>query len=788
MIDAIDRKLLRDFKRLWLQALAIALVMACGVAVLLMSIGMSRALDDTRATYYERQRFADLFVQARRAPLSMLPQVQALDGVALAEARVVAQAILDLPGRDRIAVGEMVSLPEIGLPELNIPLLRSGRWPDPDEEDAVVVNEPFAKANGFRLDDTFQANLNGRKRVLRIVGTALSPEYIYTIGPGQLMPDNETFGILWMTHGAVSAAFDMNGAFNSLALLLVPGAAPGPVRDALDDLLDPYGGLGVIDRTQQQSNAFIDAEIAQLKTLAYILPPVFLGITVFLVNMVIGRIVALERAEIGLLKAIGYSDVEILFHYLLLAGLIAALGVGIGWGVGGYLARQMAHLYAQFFDFPFLVFRISWVSYGLAGLLGMAAAVLGAVRAAWSAARLAPAVAMSPPAPPSFNQNLVDRALTAMRLSQPSMMILRSILRWPLRAALSTLGLALAVSVLTASSFFPDSLGRIMDTAFNQANRQDAMLLFSSDLPDSALAEVARLPGVLQVEGQNYHAAILRNGHLEKRVAVEARRPGTDLSRVVDAEDRVIDVPPGGLMLSQRLAEALEVQTGDLLEVEFLSGRRDIYDLPVAGTIIQYFGLGASMDADTLAALFRRGPRVSVANVTLDAARADDFHAALKDIPNLAGSIMMTKNRRSFEDTIEENVLIMTTVYGILGILITVGVTYNGARVQLSERARELASLRILGFTRWEVSYILIGETMLLAIAAQPIGWLIGFNIARLMTNSFSSDLYSVPLVVEPATFTYASLIVLASALISVLLVRRRLDRLDLVAVMKTRE
>lgn len=495
MIDAIDRKLLRDFKRLWLQALAIALVMACGVAVLLMSIGMSRALDDTRATYYERNRFADLFVDTRRAPLSLVSEIRALDGVAVAEARVVSRAILDLPGRTQVAFGEMVSLPETGMPQLNVPLLRSGRWPEPGEDWAVVVNEPFAEANGFVPGDRFSANLNGSKRELTVIGTALSPEYIYTIGPGQLMPDNEGYGILWMSQRAVSAAFDMEGAFNNLSVQLVPGTAPGPVRDALDDLLDAYGGLGTLDRSQQMSNAFIEAEITQLKTLAYILPPVFLGITVFLVNMVIGRIVALERAEIGLLKAIGYSDLEILFHYLLLAGLIAALGVTIGWGTGGYLARKMAQLYAQFFDFPFLVFRISWVAYATAGLLGMLAALLGAAHSAWVAARLAPAVAMVPPAPPNFDQSLLDRLLAALHLSQPSMMILRSITRWPLRAALSTLGMALAVSVLTASSFFPDSLSRIMDTAFNQANRQDALLLFSTDVPESALAEVARLPG-----------------------------------------------------------------------------------------------------------------------------------------------------------------------------------------------------------------------------------------------------------------------------------------------------
>ncbi|MEO0912892.1 MAG: FtsX-like permease family protein, partial [Pseudomonadota bacterium] len=392
------------------------------------------------------------------------------------------------------------------------------------------------------------------------------------------------------------------------------------------------------------------------------------------------------------------------------------------------------------------------------------------------------------PAPTTFQRNWLDRALVAMRISQPTLMILRSLIRWPFRAAMTSLGMALAVSVLVASSFFPDALGVIIDTAFYQSNRQHVLLFFAEDVPESTLQEVANLPGVLQVEGQQFHGAVLRNGHKEKRIAVEARRPGADLSRIVDASGAVVDAPEGGILLSNRLADFLGVDAGDTVEAEFLSGKRGTYLLPVAGKVTQFFGLGAYMDQGTLNGLFQQYPRISVANITFDTNAEAALHARLKDIPRLTGTIMMRDNRRSFEETIQENILIMTTIYGVLGILITVGVAYNGARVQLSERARELASLRILGFTRGEVSYILVGETMLLALLAQPVGWWIGWRVAKLMTDGFSSDLYSIPLVLHSSTYTYASLIVLGAALASALVVRRKLDGLDLVAVMKTRE
>lgn len=787
-MQAIDRKLLRDFKRLWIQAIAIALVLACGVAILLTSVGMYSALSETRTAYYERNRFADVFVHTTRAPESLLPEIARIDGVLNVEARISGAAILDIPGRVKTAVGRVLSYPEDTDPVLNVPLLVQGRFPDPMVTNEVVVNAPFAEANGFQPGDSFSANLKGQKRALRIVGTVLSPEFVYTIGPGALMPDNTSFGIIWMPERAAAAAFDMTGAFNDVSIALAAGLPTAPVIDAVDDLLEPYGGFGAYDRTTQQSDAFLDAEISQLKGMAAILPPIFFGIAGFLVSMVLSRIIALERSEIGLLKAIGYSNTEVCLHYLMLAGLIALAGVLLGWVAGTLLARSMAAQYAQFFNFPFVIFRVSYWVYAAAGLAGLATTSLGAAQSALKAARLAPAIAMQPPAPPRFKRSFIDEMMARLRLTQPTIMILRSLLRWPLRSFLTSLGLALAVASVIASIFINDALDEIVDLAFYQTNRQDAMLIFSDDVLETALEEVRNLPGVLQAESQQFHTAILHKGHLSKRVSVEARRPDTDLSRVLDASGRLMTAPPGGILLSIRLADQLDVQAGDVIEAEFLSGRRETFELVVTGLVEQHFGLGAYMDLEFMNTLFRQAPQLTTANVTLDDHQTAALHKAIKDLPQLSGLIEMTENRQSFQETIDQNVTVMNTIYIVIAVLITVGVTYNAARIQLSERARELASLRILGFDRGEVSYILVGEMMLIALIAQPFGWLIGAWIARTMTNAFTSDVYAIPLVLQPATFTSASLVVLTAAFVSVMIVRRRLDRLNLVAVMKTRE
>jgi putative ABC transport system permease protein len=381
VMRALDRKLVRDLRAIWAQGLAIALVLACGIAVLVLATGAERTLSSTRDAYYERNRFADVFAGATRAPEALLEEIGRIDGVAQVEGRIASYVLLDMPGMIEPAMGRLVSLPEAGEPRLNVPLLRSGRLPDPLRPDEVAVAEPFAEAHGMRPGDSFAAILNGQRRVLTITGLLLSPEFIYTMGPGTLIPDDRRFGILWMGHAAAAAAFDMDGAFNDVALALTRTASEPAVIARLDDLLEPFGGTGAHGRDGQISHAFLQSELDQLGALSVVLPPVFLVVSAFLVNMVLGRLIALERRQIGLMKAIGYPTPAIAFHYLKMSAGIGIGGVLIGWGFGAWGAERLAALYADFFRFPYLVYVPNPAAFAVAGALGVAAVVLGALRA-----------------------------------------------------------------------------------------------------------------------------------------------------------------------------------------------------------------------------------------------------------------------------------------------------------------------------------------------------------------------------------------------------------------------
>jgi putative ABC transport system permease protein len=787
-MTALDRKLLRDLRRLWAQSLAIALVLAAGVAIVVLAFGAQRSLHETREAYYERHRFAEVFAAAKRAPDGLVAELRLIPGVTGVETRVSGYAVLDVPGLDEPAMGRVLSLPRVGDPVVNVPFLRAGRLPDPQRADEVAVTDAFAAANGLRPGDRFDAVLNGQRRSLTITGLALSPEFIYTIGPGALMPDDRRFGVLWMSHDAAAGAFDLRGAFNDVALKLARGTAEGPVLAAVDVLLEPYGGTGAHGRDQQVSHAFLDNELVQLRATSYILPPVFFVISAFLVNMVLARLIALERARIGLFKALGYSDGAVAGHYLKLALAIGAVGILAGWALGWWAGQGMTRLYSQFFRFPYLVYVTSFDTFAVSGLAGLATVAAGALGGVRTAARLAPAVAMAPPRPVRYRRLPLDRFTAVLGLPTSARMILRSLTRWPGRALVTALGVAAAVATLIASLFVTDAVEYLIDASLFQANRQDATLNLTEARPGAAIAEVAGLPGVLTAEGVHAVPVRLRNGPRSELAVLEGRPPGATLARILDMDGRPVTVPESGLLISDKLAALLDLTPGRPVEVELMQDTRETHFVPLAGVVRLWFGDGVYMDADALAALLRIAPRINVAHVALDLAAVPELHAAVKVTPGIAGMILWTEVRRSFRETMGQNLAIQTAIYTVLGALIAIGVVYNAARIQLSERAHELASLRVLGFTRAEVSAVLVGELMLLTLLGIPVGWLFGHAFAALVAWGYSNDMISIPLVVTRATVAYASLMVFLAALASALIVRRRIDRLDLVAVLKVQE
>lgn len=787
-LSVLDRKLARDLARLWAQVLAISLVMACGVMTIVIAVGAYRSLDETRAAFYERYRFATVFSGLTRAPLHLREELAAIPGVSGVDLRIVEAALLDLPGMSEPATGIAISIPDRGEPAVNRLYLRSGRLPEADRTGEVAVTEPFAKAHRMAPGSTFSAILNGRKRMLIVTGIVLSPEYIYAIGPGDMVPDQRRFGVFYMPRTTLAGIFDMNGAFNDLVARTQRGADLNVISDHIDTILKSYGGTGTHDREDQISHAFLDSELQQLRAMAVIIPPIFLFVSAFLVNMILTRLIALEREQVGLMKAVGYSSLDVAWHYAKLTLLIAIIGIVIGSLAGNWLGRGMTRLYAEFFSFPFLIFRQSLDLYVIAAGVSAAAALAGAGRAIWSVVRLPPAVAMRPPAPTQYRSLFGGSVALAKVFSQLTIMALRHLIRWPARMLMTTLGTSMAVALLVTALFSFDSIDFMIDTVFFRTERQDATISFGLERSPQALQAVAAMPGVLRAEGFRAAPVVLRKGHRERRLVIQGVMPSPDLARVLDEDLLPVEPPSTGLMVSERVARLLHLSIGDRVEIELLEKGHRIVEAPVTSIVQSYVGLAVYMRLDALDRLVGGGPRLSGVRVSIDRAKLDDLYAAVKETPAVASIALQGVSRARFRETIGENITIMTTVYTLLAVIITFGVVYNSARIQLSERARELASLRVMGFTRGEVSSVLLTELGVIVLLAQPLGWALGYGFSWAVVRGFESDLFRIPLVVDRATFATSSLVVLAVAVISALIVRRRIDRLDLVRVLKTRE
>lgn len=782
---ALNRKLVRDLWRLRGQVIAIALVVASGVALLVMSLGTLHSLRSTANAYYERYRFADVFATVKRAPLRIAERVAALPGVQAVETRITGISNLDIPGFGEPVTGQLVSIPERQPPLLNQLVLRRGRSVEPGRPDEVVLSEPFAEAHRLEPGDSISAVIRGHKRKLRVVGLALSPEYVYSIGPGALMPDDRRFGVLWMGREALAAAFDLDGAFNDLSLTLLRGVDSASVIEQLDRLLGRYGGIGAYARADQLSNWFLSSEMKQLETMSGILPTIFLGVAAFLTNMMVARLVAIERSEIGLLKAFGYGNRAIAWHYAKFVIAMGTLGIIVGFALGSWLGRYNTELYAEFYRFPFLLYRPSPGVYATAAVISLAVALAGAATAVRRAAALPPAEAMQPPAPTRYARGVLS---DGRMLDEPTRILLRHALRWPARSAMTGFGIAMAVAVLIVSMQWMDSIDHIIDVYFHQAQRQDITMGLAEAQASTALRDVDHLPAVLAAEPVRWVRARLRSGPRAKRVAIEGVRPDARLNLAYDASGRVIDIPPKGLVLSTKLAEILEVKRGDAVTVEILEGRRRIERIPVVELFETYIGTPVYMDLAALNRLMRERPMMSGAQVRIDPSRERALFAKLKETPRVEAVVLRRTLVDSFEETMAETVMIFISFFvGFAGTL-AFGVVYNSGRIALSEQGRELATLRVLGFSIGEVSYILLGEVMLLILVGMPVGCFAGYGLAWAIARAFDTELYRIPFVVEGATIGMAIVITLAVTAGSLAIVRRRLQKLDLIAVLKTRE
>ncbi len=784
----LERKLVRDLSRMKGQALSIGLVVACGVAVFVASLSTYGSLSENRRAYDARTRFSDVFASLERAPEPLARRIAALPGVATVETRIVQDVILDMEELPEPAVGRFVSIPAGHQPLLNRLHVRSGRLPEPGRNDEVLVNESFASWHGLTPGDSLVALLNGRRQRLRIVGVALSPEYIAAIRPGAFIPDDAHFGVLWMDRDALAAAFDMKGGFNDVVLALSEGASEPEVLRRLDALLAPHGGRGAHGRTEQASYRYVDDELEELRVEATVLPVIFLAVAAFLLHIVVGRLVHTERTRIGTLKALGYGSGQVALHYLEWMGIITLAGALLGIAVGVVLGRAWAEMYSLFFHFPETLYTLHpWIPLAAVGgsLLASALGTLGAAR---RVVRLAPAEAMMPPAPPVFRPSALERLLVGTLSSPQARMVVRSVARRPLRAALSALGVAAATAIILVGAFWGDAMGYLLDVQFSQAQREDLTVAFTRPVPERAARELRHLPGVLDVEGLRAVTVLLRAGNRSRRVELLGLPVHSRLHPLWGTGPRPLELPAEGLLLSERLATGLGVRVGDRLRMQVLEGAWREESVEVAGVVDEYVGLSAYMDVRTLNRLMAEGPTLSAAWLKVDPRQEAALYARLKATPAVGAVTLKHAILRVFDETFGQVLLVFSGFLTAFGAVIAFGVVYNGARILLAEKERELASLRVLGFTRREISGRLLGELGLQVVVGIPVGLVLGYGLAAFSITVMGPETLRIPLVITPRTYAFVAAAVAISGALSALLVRRKLDRLDLVAVLKMRE
>lgn len=785
----LDRKVLRDVWGHRGQAVAIAAVIGSGVATLIMSLSTVHSLHLSREEFYRSHRFADAFAALERAPDAVAARLAEVPGVVRVETRVLAPVNLEVEGFGEPITGQLLSLPTDPAGGLDLPIVLRGRAVDPARSDEVLLSDGFAKYHGLEPGDVLPAIVNGHRERLRVVGVGLAPDYVLQMAPGAVFPDFSRFAVLWMDRRALSVAYDMEGAFNRAAFQLAPGAHLEDVLDRIDRVLAPYGGLDAHGREHQQSHRYLSEEFRQLGRMSRIFPSIFLSVAMFLLNVVVGRLVQTQRDQIAALKAFGYGNVQVGIHYLKIVLLIAILGAILGLLLGGWMGRGLTDMYMMYYHFPTPRYEVEPLLAGAGLLISCGTAALGTLVAVRRAALLPPAEAMRPEPPARYQVSFLERLGLRRWLDQPTRMILRNLARRPVRTALSTAGIAASCAILMVSSFFWDSIQHVMHVQFQLVQQEDVAVTFLEPTSGRARHELARLPGVRRAEAYRLAPVRLVNGQRSYRTVIQGLEPGARLRRVLDEQLVPCEVPDAGLVLTAHLArEILDVREGDEVTIEVLELDHPVRRARVVRLVEEYIGVSGYMSLPALNRLLGEGDAISGAHLAVAPGAEPMVFAALDERPRVAGALSRKGASQAFRKTMAEQMLTFAFFNTILASSIALGVVYNAARIALAERGRELASLRVLGFTRAEVSWILLGELGLLTVCAIPLGFGIGLGLCWLLAQTWQIDLFRLPFAIEPRTFAFAAAVVLLSAAGSGLLVRRQLDKLDLVGVLKTRE
>ena len=790
---ALYRKLGRDVRqRKWALA-ALAIIIGVGVSCYVGMAAVYRDLDGSRERYYRDYRLADFSVDLKRAPASAVDAAAEMPNVRSVRGRVSLEVSIDLGNTPEPISGRAISMPRERRPVLNDVLIRSGTWFSGRDEREVIINDAFARANGLVPGSRIKVLMLDKQHDLLVVGTAMSPEFVYLMSSsGGLAPDPKMFGVLYLTEDFLQKSSDLDGAYNQLIGTAYDGSRPA-LEDTLkfiEGKLDEYGVANTTPAEDQPSVRFLSEELVGLEATARILPVVFLVVAALVLNVLTTRMVAQQRTVIGLLRAIGYGAGDIIRHYLAYGALVGIAGAVIGIAAGTWMQIAMGIMYRQFFALP----KIEAHFYPGVLLTGLAVslvfAVSGTARGAWLAVRLEPAEAMRAPAPEAGHRVLAERAGFLWRaLPFRWKMITRAIFRNRFRSSVSVFSGLVSTALVFAALNNYGALGYMIDYEFERTARQDFTVSLRDAVGEGGVREVADLPGVTAVEPQLEVVSDLSNGPFTKRVAVTGMASGNRLHTPLNAAGKPIVVAEEGLVLTRKLADILSVREGARLELRPLVGRRLRVEAPVVSVVDTYLGLSAYADITYLSRLVgEEWASNEILGRSAGGSARGSFFAALKEMPKMLGVSQRSRSLKLINDTMEGSLGTFIFIMVLFSGIIAVGSMLNTALVSLSEREREVGSLRVLGYTPQQVLQLFAGEGFVLNAIGIAVGLVAGVGLAKLLSMAYYTELYRFPMVVYKWQFAVSAALMIVFFGVAQYIIYRMILALKWLDVLKSKE
>lgn len=788
MINSLTKKLLRDIWQMRSQIFAIILVIICGIAVFIMSSSTLQSLQLTRKLYYQSQRFADIFVDLKRAPLSEIGRIKRINGVQYVDAGICANVNIEIPDFNDPIQGKLISYDDKKLMHLNQPYLTKGRFLSNYREEEVLVSDAFYQAHNLKLHDTFNMVINGKKRKFTIVGVALSPEYIYQIAPGSLFPDYKRYAIIWMGHNAFAHAYNMDGAFNNLNITILPETNPKQVINEVDHILEPFGGLGAYPRNEQLSHRFLQEEFKQLRTMAILFPLIFFGVAGFLLNIFVIRLIQTQREQIAILKAFGYSNLQIVFHYFQMVILIVILGVVGGIVIGIWMGHGLSEIYTEFYRFPYLHYHLDLSVVITAIKMCLCVSLIGPMIATNRAFLLTPAQGLRPEPPGNFRNSLIERIGIFNNLSYVAKMIWRNIERKPYKSLMTLIGIGCSGGILIVGNFQKAAVDHMIDVQFHLSQKEDIQVSFNEPISTKALYSLRSIPGINFAEGQRTVAVRLTFEHRNYLTSIQGLSKNQKLRHILNSDLKPIRIPDSGIVLGYYFRQILGINIGDKVSIEILEGKKNKKTVTVVGFVKEYVGLGAYMSLHDLYTLLQESENFNGALLSVDISKKETIIQKLNEIPKISGITFKIYAITNFYETFAQTVLIFTFFISLFAGTLAFGLVLNNALISFAEKNRELATLSVLGFTSIEVTFLLLGEIALLTLLAIPVGFVIGALLCQFLVFNLQSELYRVPLILTKSTFAYSCLVVIIASLVSCIFLYRKMTQLNLVTTLKAKE